>query len=871
MPNKRDWRKGKGVKLIAFFFLSKLRDYEEIELQKKFKAGEFTYDEVLIKESSKPILQETKVTTHRTLSHKKSSDLMLFSWNVKAERNVNLIYLTLLKFKGLIRYMNFQDLVNDDIRQISCFITHKFYTKGQYLFRQYDSSDAMYGVINGKVDIRLISAFDYTKKFLNDLSKGEGEGEEEINHIIPVENFMSDLEEDDEVSDAGDSIELEEEDEESEIEFGQKIKEHVIKNLIIQEDMDDNINDNENEKKNKEEEDINNNENNNNNNNDNKENNDNDDNNMNNENNNNNKIDENNNNKTNENNNIINENNSNNPNNNIEKDKKDNNKISNIKRHSINEEFIDNITDIEITIRQRKKVHTTIQKEINYLKKKKHLSPNKKKIKIISNKRNVSPIKSAKFFPKNSTFKSPTKSLISLKSKHKSPKRNHIIKAIKKHQTPVHDNMTDEELSNFILEFELPRAQLSEGMCFGEWGILYCIPRTTSIYCLTDTDLFCLKKKYFDKYLAHKFIACDMKKIKFILKRIPTLKRDYKMGKMLTKIVPIFSERGDIIYTPFDKANILYIVYKGECALYRMKGNYENKNDFLLNLDKLQMIFRLNPGGIAGLESCIEDGNYNFCLMVTKPMSILYKVELDFMLTLYKDFRDDLIPLYYEQKKVIDQLIKNYEETTEFCQLKNKIFREKEKMFNDELHKKILRPSSCRLNTFKFNVNVKDFNPKVSYNINTNKQYNKLNSLMTIEHTSSFPKVKIPSFFARNNKKNEDFIFITNKKTSIFNIRSCKTKFKNKFKAKLILNESQDNSNEENKKTKRTDTESDTLYTKKFQLFKKYNLTKRTGKTISITTNTYDRELTNTVNSNYTHKSGIKFFKSGKYDLPLVG
>ena len=50
MPNsKKDWRKGKGAKLVALFFLSKLREYDEIDLQKRFKSGEFTYDEVLIK------------------------------------------------------------------------------------------------------------------------------------------------------------------------------------------------------------------------------------------------------------------------------------------------------------------------------------------------------------------------------------------------------------------------------------------------------------------------------------------------------------------------------------------------------------------------------------------------------------------------------------------------------------------------------------------------------------------------------------------------------------------------------------------------------------------------------------------------------
>ena len=65
-----------------------------------------------------------------------------------------------------------------------------------------------------------------------------------------------------------------------------------------------------------------------------------------------------------------------------------------------------------------------------------------------------------------------------------------------------------------------------------------------------------------------------MKKIKFILARIPALKKDYKMGKMLIKILPLFCERGDIIYTPFDKDEIIYIVYKGECAFYKTNRKY---------------------------------------------------------------------------------------------------------------------------------------------------------------------------------------------------------------------------------------------------------------------------------------------------------
>ena len=161
MSNNHEWKKKKGVKLFAMFFLSKLREYEEVELQKKFLLGDYDYNEVLIRESSKPIYK--KKLTFESLTKKKKSEIMLFSCENSNERNVNLIYLTLLKFNGLIKYMNFQDLLNDDIRKILCYIKHKYMSKGQYLFRQFDKSDVMYGIITGKVGIRLVSPIDYTK------------------------------------------------------------------------------------------------------------------------------------------------------------------------------------------------------------------------------------------------------------------------------------------------------------------------------------------------------------------------------------------------------------------------------------------------------------------------------------------------------------------------------------------------------------------------------------------------------------------------------------------------------------------------------------------------------------------------------------
>ena len=808
MSKRNNWKKGKGVKLLAIFFLSKLREFEEKELQKQFNVGDYSYNDILIKESSKPSFSFSKFTNPKSHYKKKSNDIMLFTHSDSNERNVNLIYLTLLKFKGLIRYMNFQDLINDDIRKISCFIKHKFCSKGQYLFRQYESSDAMYGVINGTVDIRLVSDIEYTKKFHNALIKGE----DDINYIeceYPQEFFMSDLEEESEDSDNSYSENYS--GESSSVERNNNfIKDHIIQKLNKQDSVQSNINKQELNNQNNDE--------------------------------------------------IINNNQSNdnisiqNPNfltiQNQSKDT-DNKKTTNSKSIiSITEDYIDEMTDIGIKIELKKKIKTFKLKDI--YKKRKFKTLIKKSESNISKKLSHN----------------------SLKSKHKK-----IIKAIKNHQTPD-SNMSKEELEKFILDFEIPRAQLSEGMCFGEWGILYNIPRTTSIYCSTNTDLFYLKKKHFDKILSHKFIASDMKKIKFILSRFPSLKKNYKMGKMLTKILPVFVDKGDIIYTPFDKADFLYIVYKGECAFYRPLVEMNCKEDYILKFDKLQILIRLSPGGIAGLESCIQYNKYSYCLMVTKPNTIIYKVDLNFILIHYHDFREDLLPMYKAQKILFENTILNIEETLINNSLKNIILREKQKKFEEELHKKRLKPASSLLQSINLNVDIKNLHP--NYKKPKKKKYYKFSTVVDVERNSNFPKVITPSRLLerlksnisnKNNKTdntneendNQDFIFIPNKRTSVFNLRN-KPKFDGSNKNTLDLTEISD-SQDEIRFTNRTNESK--FFRKKLGIKKQKIITRNRG--LYSTEDTFDKEITNSINSNYSDKSGVKYYKSGIFDLPFVG
>ena len=121
-----------------------------------------------------------------------------------------------------------------------------------------------------------------------------------------------------------------------------------------------------------------------------------------------------------------------------------------------------------------------------------------------------------------------------------------IIKAITNHQTP-NPPIEGDVLENFIKEFEIESFSLTNGMCFGEWGLLYSIPRTTSIYACEDTDLFYLEKEFFNKILLSKFLKNDSHKINFLIHKFPIFKKDFKMRHIFTKIIPLFVNKCPIL------------------------------------------------------------------------------------------------------------------------------------------------------------------------------------------------------------------------------------------------------------------------------------------------------------------------------------
>ena len=602
MTERKRIKNLKVAKILTEFVLTKYREFIGKQLQNEIFQMEKNEEDILIEEISK------KITSHLPNQTKKENKLkeerrksILFDRKdskLKTIRNIEAIHLTLLKFKGLKRYMNYQGLCSQDIRNFSCYIKHKFYEKGAYIVRQYDKSDALYGIINGCIEVRELETIEKTKDIFLSIANDNGEQDEEMEKIykkIPYDYFLSDIESD-----------VDNDDEEN--------------------DNKDNKSDNENNKNNENDDD----------------------------------------------------------------------------------DYLINLNTLKRKYRQKLR---TVQ----------YKSPSKLKI--------------------NLDLVNPENNFRNLLKK----KRNSIIKkiAIEEHQTPI-DKLEGQILEYFKLEFEEKRVTLKKGMCFGEWGIVYNIPRTTSIYCPVDTNIFYLEKKYFNKILLSKFLESDLKKVQFILDRIPIFKKDLKIRNLLTKIPPEFFEKNHIVYTPFDEANTIYLVYKGECIIGELPFYVKNKKEYLNKFDQIKTLSFLDEGGIAGLESSQGFKNYKHCLIIKKEFTILLKLNVDYLKKIYLDFGESIQSLYNKQNNRIEEFKSESNFNKKRIKIRTQILNEKE--FQKELHKPIKIKKD---NLLKFNKSI--FN---------NERFHSLSHRNHLNDISRFPLL--------NKSKNESHSLIR-KDSSKFN------------------------------------------------------------------------------------------------------
>lgn len=534
MRSTINFKKNTVIRVLSMFLRSKIQTQTEQHLIQKVVSSNYNYDNILIEETSKKIALPKNLKKRRKIYSGKTNN------NEEDEiepRKIELIFISLLKFPGFIRYIKFQGLTHEDIRKTACYIKHEFYPKGSYIFRKHDKADRLYGVVKGCVSLRENVFVDLTRKIACESIYNIANLNENLKHTSTDKNQIVQLKVKNEIDQSEDSISL-------------------------------------------------------------------------------------------------------------------------------------------------------------------------------------------------SNFMSDNESFFSLKK-----------------EEPKNENDT---LFSFIDNLESEIVTVRHGMCFGEWGLMYNIPRTASAYCKEDTDVFYLEKEYFDKVLGLKFFKSDMNKINFILTKFPILRTEYKFRHLLTKIVPAFYEKNQIVYTQFDKANTIYLVYQGECGIAKIP-KATSREDIELKRNKMQFLSSITVGGIAGLECANLNSNYDNCLVVTREFTVLLKINMKFICEKCKGFRAFLLPLYEEQVRINNLSEKKIE--------KRKI----EKNINND--------SSLKNNEYQQNYLEKEIK-KIRHRIQSSKETQILNSKNRVkEKKIKYNKSKFTKNHQRALSSQKKKIYLGNRasiKTNLF-------------------------------------------------------------------------------------------------------
>ena len=212
------------------------------------------------------------------------------------------------------------------------------------------------------------------------------------------------------------------------------------------------------------------------------------------------------------------------------------------------------------------------------------------------------------------------------------------------------DAITENDI-RYNLEKETKK--LCQGMCFGENSLLKNTAHSESVYCYEDTDVFYLEKEHFDHYLKRLFLKSSEERKLFLKHKIPILD-DYKFYFD----EPEFFDKGTMLYNSFQKANAIYVIFQGECAL-KDSDNIKSESEVIERKEKLTTISIVDKGGIIGLESILHnDNNYESNCMVTRDFTVIYKIPYEKIASLLANEKNGLKEFFLNLYKQESSLIK---------------------------------------------------------------------------------------------------------------------------------------------------------------------------------------------------------------------
>ena len=230
--------------------------------------------------------------------------------------------------------------------------------------------------------------------------------------------------------------------------------------------------------------------------------------------------------------------------------------------------------------------------------------------------------KSQKFFLINSEIK---KNKLPVESE-KSSSHKKLLK-IKKVKVNLNDTADKSNLPKPEEKYEEQELFIrGEGYCFGEWGLLYNIPRATSVKCLEDTVFFSLNEEKFKISFMKCLNKAEMDKRDFIIENLfPIKSLPFDIAENLYKnTFPIHCKHDEIIYNEGDDADAIYIVYVNQFIL---------EKQYLTMCKTVSHIFKvlyLTKGGIAGLEGLYGSKTYKCTLKADckGELAVIYSIKI---------------------------------------------------------------------------------------------------------------------------------------------------------------------------------------------------------------------------------------------------
>ena len=108
---------------------------------------------------------------------------------------------------------------------------------------------------------------------------------------------------------------------------------------------------------------------------------------------------------------------------------------------------------------------------------------------------------------------------------------------------------------------------IADGTGFGELALMYRVPRSATITCLTDCTLWVMNRQTFKKIIYAKYIQNKCSQLRFLdqVQLFDNLDR-YKKIRLLNGIQILFFQKDEVIVTENEIGELFYIIEEGKVA-----------------------------------------------------------------------------------------------------------------------------------------------------------------------------------------------------------------------------------------------------------------------------------------------------------------